>query len=125
MPRTKTQARKSAVNVREASLANAISHLRTHPEATYRGVARLFDLNQGTLKNRFEGHTKVYQQAHGSQQKFDSEEEERIIQWVVELDDMGVPPRCRHVEEMMRAILARRSYTNDIHYQESGKHLIQ
>ena len=54
-----------------------------------------------------EGRTKAFNQAHEKQQKFDQEEEERMVQWVKELDEMGVPPRGHHVEEM-RGILMRR-----------------
>jgi len=126
MPRSRAQVRKSASAERETRLTQAISHLREHPERTYRGVASLFGLNKGTLKNRLEGRTKAFNQAHEKQQKFDrEEEEERMVQWVKELDDMGVPPRRHHVKEMMRAILMRRGSPKDITQREVGKHLIQ
>jgi len=48
-----------------------------------------------------------------------------MVQWVKELDDMGVPPRRHHVKEMMRAILMRRGSPKDITQREVGKHLIQ
>jgi len=111
----------SAYAERETGLTQEISHLREHPEATYRCVARLFSLNKGTLKNGLEGRTKAFNQAHENQQKFDQEEEERMEQWVKELDDIGVPPRRHHVEEMMRAILMRRGYPKDITQREVGK----
>jgi len=125
MPRSQAQVRKSAYAERETSLTQAISHLREHPEATYRGVAHLFGLNKGTLKNRLEGKTKAFNRAHERQQEFDQEEEERIAQWVKELDDMGVSPRHHHVEEMMRAILVRWGSPKDNTQREVGKHLIQ
>ena len=80
-------------------------HLQQHLDATYRGVARLFQLNKGTLKNQFEKLT-CTNRAHVGQQKFDKEEEERIMQLVVELDDIGVLPRYHHVSELMSAIPA-------------------
>jgi len=105
MPQSQAQVRKSAYAERETSLTQAISHQREHPEATYPGVARIFGLTKRTLKNRLEGKTKAFNRAHERQQKFHQEEEERIAQWVKELHDMGVSPRRRHVDEMMRAIL--------------------
>jgi len=53
-------------------------------------VAQLFQLSKGILKNRFEKLTCTYNHAYVGQQKFDKEEEERIVQWAGELDDMGV-----------------------------------
>jgi len=113
MPRSQAQVRKSAYPEGETSLTQAISHLREHPEATYRGVTHLFGLNKGMLKNRLKGKTKAFNRAHERQQKFDQEEEERIAQWVKEFDEMGVSPRRRHVEEMRRAILVRRGSPKD------------
>jgi len=48
-----------------------------------------------------------------------------MVEWVKELDDMGVDPKRCYVEEMMRAILMRHGSAKDITRVRVGKHLIQ
>ena len=42
------------------------------------------------------------------------------MDWVKELDDMGLPPRRHYVEEMMRAVLGRREHPTDNRQREVG-----
>ncbi|PWW74653.1 hypothetical protein C7212DRAFT_208873 [Tuber magnatum] len=68
----------------------------------------MFSLNKTTLINRYENCTKNPHHAHQSQQRFTEEEEDRIVQWIIELDDMGMASREHFVRELMLGIMQDR-----------------
>ncbi|KAG0639403.1 hypothetical protein HOY80DRAFT_1136797 [Tuber brumale] len=83
----------STVRTQEEALSRAFAYLNEHSEASYCSVAHQFSLNKTTLINHYEKQTRASHDAHQSQQKFTPEEEDKIVRWVTELDDMGMPPR--------------------------------
>jgi len=114
----------STIRIREEALSEAFAYLHEHPEASYRSVASRFSLNKTTLINRYENRTRAPRNAHQSQQKFTPEEEDRIVRWVIELDDMGMPPRGLLVRKMMLGILQGREGSTNNQSQQLGKRFI-
>jgi len=114
----------STIRIREEALSEAFAYLHEHPEASYRSVARRFSLNKTMLINRYENRTRALPNAHQSQQKFTPEEEDRIVRWVIELDDMGMPPRGHLVRKMMLGILQGRGGSTNNRSQQLGKRFI-
>ncbi|KAG0642464.1 hypothetical protein HOY80DRAFT_881646 [Tuber brumale] len=94
----------STNRIQEEALYEAFAYLNEHEGASYRSVALIFLLNKTTLINHYGNYTKPLHHAHHSQQRF-TEEENRVVQWIIELDDMGMPPREHFVRELLLGIL--------------------
>jgi len=114
----------STNRTREEALSEAFAYLNEHPEASYRSVAHQFSLNKTTLINRYEKRTRASCDAHQSQQKFTPEEEDRIVRWVIELDDMGMPPRGHLVRKLMLGILQGRGHGAHNQSPQLGKRFL-
>ena len=109
---------------REEALSEAFAYLNEHPDASYRSVAHQFSLNKTTLINHYEKQTRASRDAHQNQQKFTPEEEERIVRWVIELDDMGMPPRGHLVRKLMLGILQGRGHDANNQSPQLGKRFL-
>ena len=92
---------------RESDLILAINTLRTTPHLKISHVARIFHVPRKTLTNRIQGKSSR-QDILANSRKLTDLEEEVIVQYILELDSRGFPPRIDNVQDIANLLLATR-----------------
>lgn len=72
------------------------------------GIARHHSISRQTLYNRFHNRTVPPQEAHRSEQRLSTEEEQELINWIGDMEDHGYHVWHRHLIGMCVDILVAR-----------------
>lgn len=70
-----------------------------------RAAAVKFSVSRTTLRNWQLEKTKPPAKAHEHQQLLTESQENELVQWIQQLDDIGIPPRLPYLEEMARQVV--------------------
>jgi hypothetical protein len=91
----------------EARIKLALQAYKADPKLSLRQAATVYNIPYPTLQHRSSG-----RQARSdyvpSSRKLSDLEEQIIVQYILDLDSRGFPPRHRDVEEMANRLLADR-----------------
>jgi hypothetical protein len=95
------------VQTKEARVILAIEAIRLSCKLSRRAAAKLYDVSETTLHNRMNG---MIQKADSrpANQLLTEIKEEVVVQYILDLDSQGFPPRIRDVEAMVNYILVMR-----------------
>jgi hypothetical protein len=92
----------------EAKIILALQAYQANPKFSLRRAAKIYDIHFDTLYHRSIG-----RQARcdwvPKQRRLSDLEEQIIVQYILDLDSRGFPPRLRGVEEMANRLLANRN----------------
>lgn len=95
----KHKKRKEEIDAYEDALQRALQDLRSDVDRSIGTAARCHKVSRTTLQDRHLGRTKSKNGLHPEDQLLVGEEE-RLMKWIEEWDDMGMRPRARHVISM-------------------------
>jgi len=121
---------------RERRISGARNEIQSAKQPNWAKISCKYRISRTTLYNRYFHRTQGWRDAHVFQQKLSKEEEEEIVQWVKRMGRAGMPPRQRHLVDLVGTILQHRAdhgaeerigkrFTNRFlnHYPELGKRL--
>ncbi|RYC77820.1 hypothetical protein BFJ63_vAg19305 [Fusarium oxysporum f. sp. narcissi] len=91
----------------EANIRLALRALQNNPKLTLRRAAKIYKVDPMKLWRRQQGILSRRDTTPKSR-KLSDLEEQTIIQFIIDLDSRGFPPRLRGVEEMANRLLADR-----------------
>ncbi|TVY75234.1 hypothetical protein Focb16_v005541 [Fusarium oxysporum f. sp. cubense] len=91
----------------EADIILALQAYEADPKLSLRRAAKLYDVHFQTLHFRSQGR-QAREDYIPSSRKLSDLEEQVIVQYILDLDSRGFPPRHRDVEEMANRLLADR-----------------
>jgi hypothetical protein len=91
----------------EARILLALQALQNNPKLKLRPTAKAYQVKYGTLRNRKNG-IQSQRDWIPKSRRLSNLEEETIVQFILDLDSRGFPPRLRFVEEMANRLLADR-----------------
>ncbi|KAJ3454558.1 hypothetical protein MRS44_013158 [Fusarium solani] len=89
----------------EAKTLLALQALQNDPKLSVRGAAGIYEVNEHRLRRRRKGIQSRRDWINPSRRLSDLEEQ-IIVQFILDLDSRGFPPRLRGVEEMANRLLA-------------------
>ncbi|KAJ3454531.1 hypothetical protein MRS44_013131 [Fusarium solani] len=92
---------------KEARLLLALQALQSNPKLKLRPTARLYQVDYYALRRRHNG-IQSQRDTTPKSRKLSDLEEQIIVQFILDLDSRGFPPRLRGVEEMANRLLADR-----------------
>src|SRR6195952_5778840 len=96
------------VQTKEARIILAIEAIRTSKKLSRRASAKIYNVPEITLRHKIDGMTPRADQ-RSPLQKLTELEEDVIIEYALDLDSRGFPPRIEDVREMADHILATRT----------------
>jgi helix-turn-helix, Psq domain/Tc5 transposase DNA-binding domain len=97
-----------SIQTREAKIMLAIEAIQSTKKISVRKAATLYEVPESSLRRRMNGHTpRAETRANGHILK--PTEEDAIVQYILDLDTRGFPPRIAGVEDMANLLLATRS----------------
>ena len=91
----------------EGRILLAIQALKLCQFKSIRAAAKAYDVPRSTLQTRLDGITSRHDSTPNSQ-KLTPKEEEAIVQYILDLDSRGFPPRPQSVQEMADLLLSER-----------------
>ncbi|KAF6527705.1 hypothetical protein HZS61_008007 [Fusarium oxysporum f. sp. conglutinans] len=91
----------------EANILLALQALQNDPKLSLRRAASIYTVSWKTLGRRQKG-IQSQRDATPKSRKLSDLEEQTIVQFILDLDSRGFPPRLRCVEEMANRLLADR-----------------
>ncbi|KAI8710967.1 HTH CENPB-type domain-containing protein [Fusarium sp. LHS14.1] len=91
----------------EAKTLLALQALQNNPKLSVRSAAGIYEVNEHRLRRRRKGIQSRRDWINPSRRLSDLEEQ-IIVQFILDLDSRGFPPRLRGVEEMANRLLADR-----------------
>ena len=91
----------------EANILLALKALQDDPKLSLRRAASIYQVHHWTLYRRQKG-VQSRRDWIPKSRKLSDLEEQIIIQFILDLDSRGFPPRLRGVEEMANRLLAER-----------------
>jgi hypothetical protein len=94
----------------EARVLLALQVVRTSQKMNVTRVAKLYNVPRSTLRDRLRGKPQAAE-VRNSNLKLTSSEEETIVQYVLDLDSRGFPPRIYRVKDMADLLLTTRGAT--------------
>lgn len=97
-----------SVQTQEARVILSIEAIRTSKKLSRRAAAKIYNVPEATLCHRMNGRI-AFDHRRPGLQKLTELEEEVIVQYVLDLDSRGFPPRIEDVREMADHILATRT----------------
>ena len=92
---------------REARINLAIQAINRHQNMSVRRAAQTYKISKTTLLARMKGRVAKPEKRH-PQHKLTKSEEESLIQYVLDLDARGFPPRISGIKDMADLLLATR-----------------
>jgi hypothetical protein len=90
----------------EGRLLLAISDLQNKKISTIGRAAKIYNVPRTTLRDRLNG-TQQRSQTRANNHKLNKFEEESLVQWILDLDKRGLPPRPSMVRDMANILLAQ------------------
>ena len=102
-----------SIQTKEARIILAIEAIRISKRMSRRRAAKLYKVPETTLRDRING---VVEKANvrPPMQKLTTTEEDAIVQYILDLDSRGFPPRLDGVEDMANLLLATRQARADV-----------
>ena len=91
----------------EARLILAIKAIRTTKTISRRRAAQLYNVPETSLRNRMNGRVEKASERN-ARHILTATEEETLVQYILDLDSRGFPPRIAGVEDMANLLLATR-----------------
>ena len=92
---------------KERRVILATEAIQNNQNLSRRQAARIYKVPKTTLRNKINGRTSRDNSRHG-RQKLTESEENAIIQYVLDLDERGFPPRIAGIENMANLLLKKR-----------------
>ena len=92
---------------KEGRIDLAIASYQSNPTRSLRRLALSFDVPRSTLQTRLHG-VKPKREIVSVNRKLSPSEEQSLVQWILELDQRGFPPKIIHVRRMADHLLAAR-----------------
>ena len=86
----------------------ATEAIQNNRNLSRRQAARIYEVPEATLRNKINGQTSRDDSHHG-RQKLTESEENAIVQYVLDLDERGFPPRIASIENMANLFLEKRN----------------
>jgi hypothetical protein len=93
--------------IQEARVVLAINAIRAANGLSIRQAAKVYDIPRATLHHRMNGRVTKAEKRNGRHQVTPTEEE-TLVQYVLDLDSRGFPPRLSAVEDMANLLRATR-----------------
>ena len=91
----------------ENQILLALAAIERDPSLSYRRAAKIYNISYSTLRDRYTGRPSRHDVTPKAKNLVDLEEEV-IVQYILELDAKGFPPRVTHVQDMADRILRQR-----------------
>jgi hypothetical protein len=91
----------------ESQVILALQALENDPKLSLRAIARIFSIDPIKLSRRRRGQQSRYDIPANSRKLTDLEEAV-IVQYILDLDSKGFPPRLSSIEDMADQLLAER-----------------
>ena len=85
----------------------AIQAIQNNQNLSRRQAAKIYKVPETTLRDRMSGQTSKNDSRNG-RQKLTKSEEDAIVEYILDLDQRGFPPRIAGVEDMANLLLERR-----------------
>ena len=92
---------------KERRIILATEAIQNNQNLSRRQAAQIYEIPEATLRHRIHGRTSRDDSRHG-RQKLTESEEDAIVQYVLDLDKRGFPPRIAGVEDMANLLLEKR-----------------
>ena len=92
----------------ESRIILALEALKKDPKLTERRVAKIYNVSRTSLHRRRDG-IAARRDSTINSKKLTDLEELAIVQYILNLDSKGFPPRCSSVEDMANRLLAERN----------------
>ena len=86
----------------------ATEAIQNNRNLSRRQAARIYKVPEITLRSKINGRTSRDDSCHG-RQKLTESEENAIIQYVLDLDEQGFPPRIANIKNMANLLLEKRN----------------
>ena len=96
------------VQTQEARVILAIEAIRTAKRMSIRRAAKTYDVPESSLRHRMKGRVAKAEIRNGRHQLTPTEEE-TLVQYVLDLDSRGFPPRICGVEDMANLLRKTRN----------------
>jgi hypothetical protein len=83
-------------------------------------AANTYDVPESTLRYRIKGHPSRHNLLPKNRKLSDTEES-TLVQWILSIDERGLPPTAYYVHQIANILLQKRSDTNEGNQPEVGK----
>ena len=93
---------------KERRIILAIEAIKNNKNLNYSMATQIYKVPQSTLYYRINGRT-LRDDSRNGRQKLTNSEEDAIIQYILDLDKRGFPPRILGVEDMANLLLEKRN----------------
>ena len=93
-----------SVQSKEARIILAIEAIRSSKKMSRRRAANIYGVPESSLRDRMNGKTPIRERRNG-RRKLTPSEEQTLVQYVLDLDAQGFPPRIVGVKDMADLLL--------------------
>lgn len=90
-------------NKDDSAVEAAVEYLNIETNSSIRAAAALYSISEATLRRRLKG-GQSRQNARTPQQLLSPEQEDRLVQWILDLEKQGHPPTHAQLREMAQHI---------------------
>ena len=91
----------------ERRIILAIQAIENNKNLSCRQAAKIYEIPEATLRHRMNGRTSK-PDSRNARRKLTNSEEDAIVQYILDLDERGFPPRIASVEDMANLLLEKR-----------------
>ena len=91
----------------ERRIILAIQAIENNKNLSCRQAAKIYEIPEATLRHRMNGRTSK-PDSRNARRKLTNSEEDAIVQYILDLDERGFPPRIASVEDMTNLLLEKR-----------------
>ena len=92
----------------EGRIALAMDAIQKGHFTSARAAAKSYDILHTTLQNRINGQP-ARRDSQPLNRKLTNTEESTLVQWILSIDQRGLPPRPNSVQQMANLLLQKRS----------------
>lgn len=104
----------------EGRIALAMDAIQKGHFTSARAAAKSYDVLPSTLQNRINGRP-AQRDSRPTNRKLTDTEESTLVQWILSMDQRGLPPRPDSVRQMANLLLQKRSNSSQGNSPEVGK----
>ena len=109
---------------KEGRMALALQAYKDGYFTSVRGAANAYDVPPSTLQSRVHG-CLPRRDLRSVNLKLTATEETTLIQWILSMDERGLPPRKAYIQQMANLLLQKRSNTDQDNTLTVGKKWVQ